>query len=347
MPRPTEHRLLPLWLCRDALGPPRRLPPSSRRCRKQCDGWRRHALCRAPVAQLLGHCSHRRACRGLLPPPPPRHPPPPRPPLPPRWYRRRPLGWHRRLAAAARGCDLLPGPRPQRRLSLLDYARREPRSRPLQICNARPRHALPAPLRILPRQAARQLLPAAAAANDAAALAARLRIHHPGQSPVRRLHRLRCRRIRRLLRQPRAPSAFSRSSCPARSTPPPHSPPAAPRSPPAAPAAPAAPLTSVPDGAWTFDLSDASLSAWLGTLRWQPLRLVLQHTLLQAAACFADRRFEVRRMAEQVLGPLVEVALWAGLQCSCSCGPSFPSSTRYHVGFDLHLLLALQRCSAL
>ena len=126
-------------------------------------------------------------------------------------------------------------------------------------------------------------------------------------------------------------------------------PPAAPpQPPPQPPQRPRSPLTSVPDGAWTFDLSDASLSAWLGTLRWQPLRLVLQHTLLQATACFADRRFEVRRMAEQVLRPLVEVALWAEppvlMQLWASFLPVVDSLPCWVSASTL--LLALQRCSA-
>ena len=304
-----------------------------RRRQEQCDGWRRHALRRAPFAQLPGHCSHCRARPPSSSASPSSaaaaaaaHPA----------VSAAPTRMARRAHAAARGCDLLLvcARSGGSRCSTMRVA--SPRSRPSapNMSQQRDRDTLsPAPLRILPRQAARQLLPAAAAANDAAALAARLRIHHPGQSPVRRLLRLRCRRIRRLLRQPPPQPSAARPALPA-----PHLPPQPPRS----------PLASVPDGAWTFDLSDASLSAWLGTLRWQPLRLVLQHTLLQATACFADRRFEVRRMAEQVLRPLVEVALWAEppvlMQLWASFLPVVDSLACWVSASTL--LLALQRCSA-
>jgi hypothetical protein len=60
-------------------------------------------------------------------------------------------------------------------------------------------------------------------------------------------------------------------------------------------------------------VSEGELSSWLSGLRWQPLRLCVQHSLLHATACFADSAFELRRMAHQLLRPLVEVALWADL----------------------------------
>ena len=62
---------------------------------------------------------------------------------------------------------------------------------------------------------------------------------------------------------------------------------------------------------WADDLSDASLRAWHASLSLQPLRLCLQHALLQVTACYADGRFELRRMADQLLPAVVEVALWA------------------------------------
>ena len=57
--------------------------------------------------------------------------------------------------------------------------------------------------------------------------------------------------------------------------------------------------------------SRTPLRAWHASLSLQPLRLCLQHALLQVTACYADGRFELRRMADQLLPAVVEVALWA------------------------------------
>eukprot|EP00965_Chrysotila_dentata_P179169 5916961-Pleurochrysis_carterae.AAC.1 len=51
---------------------------------------------------------------------------------------------------------------------------------------------------------------------------------------------------------------------------------------------------------WTVDVDESEMGQWLATLRWNPLHTSLQHALLQAISCFADRRFELRRMADQV-----------------------------------------------
>ena len=51
---------------------------------------------------------------------------------------------------------------------------------------------------------------------------------------------------------------------------------------------------------WVGDSTTAVLNEWLRSLHWQPMRLCLQHTLLQVTQCFADPRFELRRMADQV-----------------------------------------------
>jgi len=64
---------------------------------------------------------------------------------------------------------------------------------------------------------------------------------------------------------------------------------------------------------WVEQCTGSELEQWLDSLQWMPFRLCLQHALLQATLCFADRRFELRRMADQVLRPLAEVSLWADL----------------------------------
>ena len=64
---------------------------------------------------------------------------------------------------------------------------------------------------------------------------------------------------------------------------------------------------------WVSRCTEGELHEWLRSLRWQPLRSCLQHALLQVTHCYADSRFELRRMADQVLRPLAETALWADL----------------------------------
>lgn len=46
--------------------------------------------------------------------------------------------------------------------------------------------------------------------------------------------------------------------------------------------------------------AEAEAVAWVGTLRWVPFELCVRHGMLQVIQCFADRRFELRRMADQV-----------------------------------------------
>ena len=64
---------------------------------------------------------------------------------------------------------------------------------------------------------------------------------------------------------------------------------------------------------WVSACTDDELDGWLNSLFWQPFQLCLQHNFLQVTQCFADSRFELRRMADQVLRPLTEVALWGEL----------------------------------
>jgi len=64
---------------------------------------------------------------------------------------------------------------------------------------------------------------------------------------------------------------------------------------------------------WAVEVVEDDLAEWLHSIRWQPMRLCLQHTLLQVTQCFAESRFELRRMADQVMRPLAEVALWGDL----------------------------------
>lgn len=66
---------------------------------------------------------------------------------------------------------------------------------------------------------------------------------------------------------------------------------------------------------WECDGTNAEREAeeWARALNWVPFGTCLQLSLLQVTQCFADRRFEVRRMADQLLRPLTEVALAADL----------------------------------
>ena len=92
------------------------------------------------------------------------------------------------------------------------------------------------------------------------------------------------------------------------------------RLPASAGATPTTPLADSGGIGWTWEVGselglggDDSLGRWLGGLTWQPLRLCLQHTLLHATTCYADREFELRRMGEQLLKPLCDVAMWVDL----------------------------------
>ena len=94
--------------------------------------------------------------------------------------------------------------------------------------------------------------------------------------------------------------------------------------------------------------SEAEVGAWLRGLRWQPLRLCMQHALLQATQSFADPRFELRRMADQVLRPLAEVVLWSELPLLSQLWAAFlplVDSLPCWVSAST-LLLALQRTHA-
>ena len=108
------------------------------------------------------------------------------------------------------------------------------------------------------------------------------------------------------------------------------------------------PSCALDDASWVVECSEAELANWLGSLRWQPVRLCLQHCLLQVTQCFADSRFELRRMADQVLRPLAEVALWGELPVLQQLWSSFVplvDSLPCWVSAST-MLLVLQRTSA-
>ncbi|KAL3926456.1 MAG: hypothetical protein SGPRY_003291, partial [Prymnesium sp.] len=87
------------------------------------------------------------------------------------------------------------------------------------------------------------------------------------------------------------------------------------------------PCEDIAEADWVDACSEPELEEWLSSLQWLPFHLCLQHALLQTTLCFADRRFELRRMADQadaspppapsslaqVLRPLTELTLWADL----------------------------------
>lgn len=72
-----------------------------------------------------------------------------------------------------------------------------------------------------------------------------------------------------------------------------------PRSPTGSPGLRPPPLTPLQYGAARGE-AEAEAMEWVSTLRWVPFELCLRHGLLQVIQCFADRRFELRRMADQV-----------------------------------------------